>query len=118
MTIHKNTNELLNPLGLSVSIRKDKIRILGNEARIRYYLVSFFWRYFHYHYYLIMNGSVLKEKVVPDLLLATGITDLRFSNVPKAFTNAEVFEQDSKNILETCKQLVHQKGRIHEGLLF
>lgn len=51
----------------------------------------------------------LKEKIVPDLLLATGPTDLRFSNVAKVFINAEVSEQDSKNILERCEELVIQK---------
>lgn len=51
----------------------------------------------------------LKEKVVPDLLLATGPADLRFSNIPKVFINAEVSEQDSKNILETCEELIGQK---------
>ena len=54
----------------------------------------------------------LKEKVVPDLLLATGPTDLRFSNVPKVFINAEISEQDSKNILETCEELIGQKGSV------
>ncbi|MFK4886616.1 hypothetical protein ACI1UN_05825, partial [Lactococcus petauri] len=51
----------------------------------------------------------LKQKVLPDLLLATGPTDLRFSNVPKLFINAEVSEQDRKNILETCEELIAQK---------
>ena len=51
----------------------------------------------------------LKQKVLPDLLLATGPTDLRFSNVPKLFINAEVSEQDSKNILETCEELSVKK---------
>lgn len=53
----------------------------------------------------------LKEKVVPDLLLATAPTDLRFSNVPKLFINAEVSERDRKNILETCEELIAQKKK-------
>ena len=53
----------------------------------------------------------LKQKVLPDLLLATGPTDLRFSNVPKLFINAEVSEQDRKNILEKCEELVLQKKK-------
>lgn len=53
----------------------------------------------------------LKEKVVPDLLLATSPTDLRFSNVPKVFINPEVSEQDSKNILEMCEELTIQKKK-------
>ncbi|MFK4895358.1 helix-turn-helix domain-containing protein [Lactococcus petauri] len=51
----------------------------------------------------------MKEKVVPDLLLSTGPTDLRFSNTPKVFINAEVSAQDSKNILEMCEELVVKK---------
>ena len=53
----------------------------------------------------------LKQKVLPDLLLATGPTDLRFSKVPKLFINAEVSEQDRKNILEKCEELVLQKKK-------
>ncbi|MFK4894766.1 helix-turn-helix domain-containing protein [Lactococcus petauri] len=51
----------------------------------------------------------LKQKMVPDLLLATAPNDLRFSNTPKVFINAEVSEQDSKNILEMCEVLILQK---------
>ncbi|WP_285142147.1 helix-turn-helix domain-containing protein [Lactococcus petauri] len=54
----------------------------------------------------------LKEKVVPDLLLATGTTDVRFSKVPKVFLNAEVSEQDRKNILEVCEELVLKKSKL------
>lgn len=53
----------------------------------------------------------LKQKVLPDLLLATGPTDLRFSNVSKVFINAEVSEQDRKNILEACEDLITQKKK-------
>ncbi|WP_285015617.1 helix-turn-helix domain-containing protein [Lactococcus garvieae] len=42
----RNANKLLDPLGLNISTRKNKIRVLGNEASIRYCLVSFLWRYF------------------------------------------------------------------------
>lgn len=54
----------------------------------------------------------LKQKVLPDLLLATGPTDLRFSNVAKVFINAEVSEQDRKNILETCEELICKKNKL------
>ncbi len=54
----------------------------------------------------------LKEKVVPDLLLATGTTDVRFSKVPKVFLNAEVSEQDRKNILEVCEELIRKKNKL------
>ena len=53
----------------------------------------------------------LKQKILPDLLLATGPTDLRFSNVTKVFINAEVSEQDRKNILEACEDLITQKKK-------
>ncbi len=51
----------------------------------------------------------LKQKIRPDILLATGPTDLRFSNVPKVLINAEVTEKDSSNIIKMCKQLILQR---------
>lgn len=47
-----------------------------------------------------------ETKALSDLLLATVPTDLRFSNVPKLFINAEVSEQDRKNIFERCEELI------------
>lgn len=43
----RKVNQLITPLGLRLSVRKNKIYLLGNEARIRYGLVTFFWRYYH-----------------------------------------------------------------------
>lgn len=43
----RKVNQLITPLGLRLSVRKNKIHFLGNEARIRYGLVTFFWRYYH-----------------------------------------------------------------------
>ena len=42
----RNANELLIPLGIRINICQGNVRIVGNEASIRYCLVSLFWRYF------------------------------------------------------------------------
>ncbi|WP_288551562.1 hypothetical protein [Enterococcus gallinarum] len=36
----------MTPLGFSLRKQKGMIRLIGNEARIRYFMVAFFWRTF------------------------------------------------------------------------
>ncbi|MCO7181547.1 hypothetical protein NH621_10260 [Lactococcus formosensis] len=45
----------------------------------------------------------LKQKVLSDLLLSTGTTDLRFLNVPKVFVNAEVTKQAARMFLKHAR---------------
>ncbi|BDW49742.1 hypothetical protein LG21E20_14040 [Lactococcus formosensis] len=45
----------------------------------------------------------LKQKVLSDLLLSTGTTDLRFLNVLKVFVNAEVTEQAARMFLKHAR---------------
>ena len=48
-TVRKRIYELenaLHPLGFSLQKQKGMVRLIGNEARIRYFMVAFFWRTF------------------------------------------------------------------------
>lgn len=40
-------NTVLKLLGIRICIKKDEVSVRGNEASIRYCLVSFFWRAYH-----------------------------------------------------------------------
>lgn len=44
-----------------------------------------------------------ETKVLSDLLLSTGTTDLRFLNVPKVFVNAEVTKQAARMFLKHAR---------------
>ncbi|MCI1135999.1 helix-turn-helix domain-containing protein [Enterococcus gallinarum] len=48
-TVRKRIYELenaLTPIGFSLRKQKGMVRLIGDEARIRYFMVAFFWRTF------------------------------------------------------------------------
>lgn len=50
-----------------------------------------------------------EEKVLPDLLLATGMTAAKFSKVPTVYVNAEVSKKDKEAISKACEKIIQEK---------
>lgn len=50
-----------------------------------------------------------EEKVLPDLLFATGVIPEKFSKVPTVYLNAEVSKKDKDAILKMCEKIVEEK---------
>lgn len=50
-----------------------------------------------------------EEKVLPDLLFATGMAADKFSKVPTVYINAEVSKKDKDAIIKACEKIVEEK---------
>lgn len=58
-----------------------------------------------------------EQKILPDLLLATGQVEEKYWNTPTVFLNAEISKKDAEEIVAACERILEKKRKENISLL-